>query len=233
MSYIRVISDGLCRESDDITFLNPYSYMVFRKQKEELRSFRVMIDGIMLAKFLSFTLGVQVPRISFDMTSIARSVFTEAAKNRLRVAIVGSRQAEIEGFVRTLKKEFVGINVVSYRNGYFSDDTEVDEHIKFLHSCRPQVMVVGMGSGRQEQFLTRVRSTATYSFIGYTCGGFIHQSTKGLDYYPRWVDRMNLRLFFRVLNEKGLMFRHLRYYPLFVACFFSDCIRFKLESAYR
>lgn len=227
MSYIRVISDGLCREANDITFLNPYSYIIFRKQKDELRSFRIMIDGIILAKFLSFALGVPVPRTSFDMTSIARSVFAEATENRLRVAIVGSREAEIEGFVRTIKKEFVGINVVSYRNGYFSDDSEIEEHITFLHSCRPQVMIVGMGSGRQEQFLNRVRSTATYDYIGYTCGGFIHQSTKGLDYYPRWVDRMNLRLFFRVLNEKGLIFRHLKYYPLFLVYFLCDCIELR------
>ena len=40
----------------------------------------------------------------------------------------------------------------------------------------------------QENFLLKVKN-AGYQGVGFTCGGFIHQTSKNeIDYYPAWVD---------------------------------------------
>ena len=38
--------------------------------------------------------------------------------------------------------------------------------------------------------------------VGFTCGGFIHQTANNeIEYYPLWIDRMNLRFVYRMYKE--------------------------------
>ena len=54
----------------------------------------------------------------------------------------------------------------------------------------------------QEQFLIKVKRIG-YQGIGFTCGGFIHQTSKNeIDYYPAWIDKINLRFIYRMYKEK-------------------------------
>lgn len=56
------------------TFLNPFSYIVARKNIKHLNQFNIEIDGGMLVVVLRF-FGLRVKRKSFDMTSLAPLVF--------------------------------------------------------------------------------------------------------------------------------------------------------------
>lgn len=43
---------------------------------------------------------------------------------------------------------------------------------------------------------------AGYQGISFTCGGFIHQTSKNeIDYYPAWGDKTNLRFVYRMWKE--------------------------------
>ena len=74
----------------------------------------------------------------------------------------------------------------------------------------------------QEQFLLKVKN-AGFDGIGFTCGGFIHQTAKDeIDYYPGWVDRMNLRFLYRMYKEKHTRKRYLQAALLFPARFIAE-----------
>lgn len=184
------------------TFLNPVSYLDALKHKELFSSFDgIFADGGLLVKAIKGAYGVIVKRRSFDMTSLASIVFSYAAKTGKSVAIVATKQEMVEKAIANLKKSFKGLNISYYRNGYFKSEQEKDEEAKKIVALHPDILIVGMGIILQELFLLIVRD-AGYQGLGFTCGGFIHQTAQDkADYYPEWVDKHGLRFFYRMYKE--------------------------------
>ena len=195
--------ENLLRRGKGIyTFLNPVSYLDALKHKELFTSFDgIFADGGLLAKAIKMTYGASVKRRSFDMTSLASIVFSYAAKTGKSVAIVATKQEMVEKAVANLEKSFQGLTICYYRNGYFKGEQEMDDEAKKIVSLHPDILIVGMGVIKQEQFLLKVRN-AGYQGIGFTCGGFIHQTAQDkAEYYPDWVDKHGLRFVYRMYKE--------------------------------
>lgn len=184
------------------TFLNPVSYLDALKHKKLFASFEgIYADGGLLAKAIKMLYGKSVKRRSFDMTSLAPIVFSFAAKNNKYVAIVATKQEMVEKAVKTLQGNYPGLNISYFRNGYFASETEMDEEAKKIVAMHPDFLIVGMGIIKQEEFLLKVRD-AGFQGIGFTCGGFIHQTAQDkVDYYPEWVDKHGLRFVYRMYRE--------------------------------
>lgn len=184
------------------TFLNPVSYLDALKHKELFTPFDgIFVDGGLLVKAIKMAYGATIKRQSFDMTSLAPIVFPYAAKAGKMVAIVASKQEIVERAVINLRKSFEGLDICYYRNGYFNGEQEMDDEAKKIVSLHPDILIVGMGIIKQEQFLSKVRD-AGYQGIGFTCGGFIHQTAQDkAGYYPNWVDKYGLRFIYRMYKE--------------------------------
>ncbi len=184
------------------TFLNPVSYLDALKHKELFSAFDgIFVDGGLLVKAIKGTYGVTVRRRSLDMTSLAPIVFSYATKNNKTVAIVATKQEIVEKAVTNLKKVFKELNISYYRNGYFKSEEEKNNEAKKIVSLHPDILIIGMGIVLQEQFLLKVRE-AGFQGLGFTCGGFIHQTAQDkADYYPDWVDKYGLRFFYRMYRE--------------------------------
>jgi N-acetylglucosaminyldiphosphoundecaprenol N-acetyl-beta-D-mannosaminyltransferase len=184
------------------TFLNPVSYLNALDNKVLFTGFDgIYADGGLLVKAIKAVYGTQVKRRSFDMTSLAPIVFSYAAKAGKKVAIVATKQEMVEKAVKTLQGNYPGLNICYFRNGYFSSDAEMNAEAKKIVSLHPDILIVGMGIIKQEQFLLKVRD-AGYQGIGFTCGGFIHQTAQDkAEYYPDWVDKHGLRFVYRMYKE--------------------------------
>jgi exopolysaccharide biosynthesis WecB/TagA/CpsF family protein len=196
------VEEILKRGKGVFTFLNPVSYLDALKHKELFVSFDgIFADGGLLVKAIKGIYGVSVKRRSFDMTSLAPIVFSYAAKTEKSVAIVATKQEMVEKAVANLEKSFKGLNICYYRNGYFKGEQEMDDEAKKIVSLHPDILIVGMGIIKQEQFLLEVRD-AGYRGMGFTCGGFIHQTAQDkAEYYPDWVDKHGLRFVYRMYKE--------------------------------
>ncbi len=213
----------------DTTFLNPFSYLQIRKNRHLAKPMtNIAIDGGLLVLLLRLFMGWKVKRISFDMTSLAPVVFKAAEKTGKKVYLIGSQPGEIEGAVEKISAEFPGMNIVRFRDGYFSDE-EREQELILLSSLKPDIVVVGMGTPLQEQFLIDLRS-AGWAGTGFTCGGFLHQTAKGIQYYPGWIDKLNLRWMYRIYDEPKLFKRYTLDYTKFLFVFFYDVIRYKLTK---
>ena len=184
------------------SFLNPVSYLDALKHKELFRQMDgLFADGSLLVAAIKLCYGVKVTRCSFDMTSLAPKLLSYASKNGKSVYIVASKQEQVERAVNIIQDEYKGINIIGYRNGYFANEEEKDKEAKHITELNPDFVIVGMGAIMQEKFLLKVRK-AGYQGVGFTCGGFIHQTARGeADYYPAWVDRMNIRFLYRMWKE--------------------------------
>ena len=76
----------------------------------------------------------------------------------------------------------------------------------------------------QEKFLLKVKKMG-YQGIGFTCGGFVHQTAMNrMHYYPDWVDKMNLRFVYRMYKEKHTRTRYLQAAFLFPVRFIGERI---------
>lgn len=203
----------LYKKDSIITFLNPFSYLFFRKNTKLFQNFDlILIDGISLV-VLCKIITSKVIRYSFDMTSIAPIVFNYCISNKKNIYFIGSREKTINNFIGVIEEGFPGLDIVGFRNGYFKNNSERESVIKQISQVNPDMIIVGMGTPYQEEFLIDLKKVG-WQGTGYTCGGFIHQTALGLIYYPYFINKFNLRWLYRIYKEPKLLKRYLFYYPL-------------------
>lgn len=207
------------------TYLNPVSYLTALDNKELFSQMDgIFADGGLLVKAIKLMYGKQVTRRSFDMTSMAPGLFAYAVEHGKSVYIVASKQEQVEKAVEIFRERFPKVKFAGYRNGYFASEEEMNQEARHITELNPDFLIVGMGALMQEKFLLKVKS-AGYQGIGFTCGGFIHQTSKNeIDYYPAWVDKTNLRFVYRMWKEPHTRKRYLMAGLLFPAKFIAERI---------
>lgn len=207
------------------TFLNPVSYLTALDNKELFGQMDgIFADGGLLVKAIKMLYAKVVTRRSFDMTSIAPELFAYAVEHDKTIYIVASKQEQVEKAVEIFQERYPEVKFAGYRNGYFSSEEEMDKEAKHITELKPDFLIVGMGSLMQENFLLKVKN-AGYLGIGFTCGGFIHQTSKNeIDYYPAWVDKTNLRFVYRMWKEPHTRKRYVMAGLLFPARFIAEKI---------
>ena len=121
--------------------------------------------------------------------------------------LVGSKQTVIEATVAKLRKEFPGIHIVNYRNGYIRSDEERQALLDDIATKKPDVVFVAMGSPKQELLMEEMakRHPAIYQGLGgsfdvYT--GYVKRAPKW------WVDH-NLEFAYRLIKQPSRIKRQI------------------------
>ncbi len=205
------------------TCLNPVSYLTALDNKGLFGQMDgIFADGGLLVKAIKMVYGKQVTRRSFDMTSMAPGLFAYAAEYGKSIYIVASMQEQVEKAVEIFRERYPKVKFAGYRNGYFSSEEEMDKEASRIVELKPDFLIVGMGALMQEKFLLKVKN-AGFHGVGFTCGGFIHQTSKNeINYYPSWVDKTNLRFVYRMWKEPHTRKRYLMAGLLFPARFIAE-----------
>ncbi len=206
------------------TFLNPVSYLEALKNKDLYTGFDgILVDGKFLAVAIRLLYRQRVKRLSFDMTSLAPELFAYSEIHNKTIYIVAGKQNEVDSTIATFAEHYPKLNFVGARNGYFDDDQEIECEIQKIVSVNPDFVVCGMGALKQEQFLMRLKK-AGYKGVGFTCGGFISQTSKRNDivYYPKFFDILDLRFVYRMIKEKHTRKRYLQAFVFFPICFLKE-----------
>lgn len=217
------IKDVLAKKGRIYTFLNPVSYLDALKNKKLFCEFDgIFADGSLLVAAIRLLYGQRVSRRSFDMTSVAPELLGYAQKNNKTIYIVASKQEQARRATEIFQEHYPGITVVGYRNGFFNSEDEQEIEAQHIVDMKPDFLIVGMGAIMQEKFLLRVKQ-AGFKGIGFTCGGFVHQTSKDqMDYYPAWVDWMNIRFLYRMYKEPHTRKRYMKAGLLFPARFMLE-----------
>lgn len=195
------------------TFVNAFSYYdLTDKMVDQIDYF--FSDGIFLTKLNNSFNKEKVNRISFDSTSMAYSFFDYCCTNKLRVGLVGATSEEISNFSCFIQTKYpeLCLNLVS--PGFFAEG-EKEVVVEQALSC--DVVIIGMGFPYQENFLLRLKEqhvSGDRLRFAITCGGFFtqHQSR---DYYPKLIDRLELRWFYRLLFTSHVRKKFFSKYPQF------------------
>lgn len=186
------------------TFLNPVSYLSARENPLcFLQMDGIFADGSLLAKAVGLRYGKRIRRRSFDMTSLAGRLFHHAEKHGKSVYLVGGTRQDIAGAAGVIQSSYPALRIAGSHHGYlWGDEVGLEEVMREIVSESPSYVIAGMGVGRQEEFLVMLRQRG-YRGVCFTCGGFFSQlAGGGINYYPRWVDKANLRFAYRFLKER-------------------------------
>lgn len=205
------------------TFLNPVSYLTALDNKQIFEQFDgIFADGSILVTAIKILYRKKVTRKSFDMTSLAPILLEYVEQNNKTIYIVASKQEQIEKAITIFKEKYPKLLISGYRNGYFSSDIEIEKEAEYITQISPDFLIIGMGILMQEKFLLKVKSKG-FQGIGFTCGGFIHQTSKNeIEYYPSWINKLNLRFLYRMYKEKHTRKRYIQAAFLFPFRFFIE-----------
>lgn len=212
------------------TCVNPFSYHLVRKyQSIYNRLDGLYVDGMLMAKLINLLWKRNIPRLSFDMSGMAVDLFARLNENEETVYFIGSKQDLLEATIDQIRKSYPNMHIAGFRNGYFQDADDRKQQIDQIVKLNPDFTIVGMGSPIQEQFSLDLKD-AGYKGIVFTCGGFLHQTADGINYYPEWINRYNLRAFYRLFKEKGLWKRLYNVLIQFPILFIYDSIKAKYRK---
>lgn len=165
----------------------------------------VMIDGmpvLYLANLINRAkLGLEKRTTSLDFYD---DLFVEGRAKGWRFAYVGATPEVLEHGIDTLRERFPGLSIEG-RDGYF-DFRDVRpgsrnlEILEWLKNLSPDVIIVGMGMPRQEEWIESIQHQVdarvflpTGAYLDYQVGV---QTTP-----PRWLGRYGLEWAYRFIHS--------------------------------
>lgn len=113
--------------------------------------------------------------------------------------LVGSSQNVIENTVLKLEKEFQGIKIVNFRNGYISTEEEKLALLSDIKCKKPDIIFVAMGSPKQELLMEEM--FAKHPAIYQGLGGSFDVYTGNVKRAPKWWVDHNLEFAYRLLKQ--------------------------------
>lgn len=132
--------------------------------------------------------------------------------------LLGGTDEVIQETVDRLKKEFSGINILSHRNGYLSDNERKDLILDIAEK-KPDVIFVAMGSPKQELLMEEMyrHHPAVYQGLG----GSFDVYTGKVQRAPNWWIKNNLEWAYRLLKQPSRIKRQIHLVRFFVLLQFN------------
>lgn len=193
--------------------INPEMFEYANKNSEFLNivseAEMVIPDGIGVKIALKIN-GVNVDRI--PGIDFAKRLLKESAINNIPVAIVGAKEEIITKAVENLQKEINGLNIVYYHNGYFNNDEEIYNEI---NAKSPKLILVAMGSPRQEQFIYNAKKILKPALM-VGIGGSLDVWSGSVKRAPKGFQILGLEWLYRTITQPSRIKRIFPTLPLFI-----------------
>lgn len=113
--------------------------------------------------------------------------------------LIGGKQEVIEETVGKLRKEFNGIRIVGWRNGYLESESEQQALVGDIAEKKPDVVFVAMGSPKQEYLMQQMFEAHPAIYQGL--GGSFDVYTGRVRRAPKWFADHNLEGVYRAFWE--------------------------------
>ncbi len=140
---------------------------------------------------------VKINRIAgFDLML---ELLSEAEANNYRVAFIGASRSSIEKAQNEILTTNTKLNLVFCHHGYYKQSEE-DRIIDSLIELKPDMVFVGMGTGKQEAFLSKVLKKKMVPFC-MTVGGSFDVISRESPRAPEFICRIGLEWLYRLILQ--------------------------------
>ncbi len=182
--------------------------------RERLRSMDLLYADGQSIVWAAGRCGVSLPE-RITAADFIGDFLREAASAGLAIALVGGVPGSAEQFASYWKREIPGLDLPFLHHGFFGASEQSD----LAHSIRSsgaQVVLIGLGAPRQEDFVTQFND-ADAPRVLWCVGALFEYGPWGKRRAPAWMRNAGLEWAFRLAQEpRRLARRYLLGNPLFV-----------------
>ena len=161
-------------------------------------------DGIGAVMALKRKGGKQVSKI--PGCELWLDIITTYSKEK-SFYLVGGKEEVIQETVSKLKKEFPGINIMNFRNGYITTEEDKQSLIEDITQRGPDVVFVAMGSPKQELLMEEMQQKHAALYQGL--GGSFDVYTGNVERAPKWWIKNNLEWAYRLVKQPSRIKRQI------------------------
>lgn len=179
------------------------------------------IDGmalVLLGKLLGYPLKRE-QRVTY--VDWVRPLIAEAERQGWRVFYLGSKPGVAASGAEILQREFPRLQIET-AHGYFDarlGSSENQEMLDKINTYTPNVLMVGMGMPRQENWIMDNLENIHANTI-LPCGACIDYVAGAIPTPPRWMGRLGLEWLFRLFSEPKRLWQRYLVEPWFILWLF-------------
>ncbi len=164
---------------------------------------------------IGVTLALRILRVSQERIpgiDFSAKVLEYCAKNGFSVALIGAKSEVIEKACENLKAKYEGLNIVFCHDGYFENE---DEILSELQKTNPKVLLLGVGSPRQEKIIYKYKKILNRTIM-IGVGGSFDVFSGIVKRAPVVFQKLGLEWFYRLAMQPERFSRVFPALPLFL-----------------
>ena len=203
-------AERLIAEGETFYFVTPNSEIVYEAMhNEELMQLLndaalVLPDGagvVLASKILKTPLKQKVAGVDF-----ADGLMGRMEKSGLRLFLLGSKPGVAELAAEKMLEKHPSLQICGMADGYFKDDAEA---VAKVNAANADVLFVCLGAPKQEIFMQAHREALNVRMM-IGLGGSLDAFAGTMKRAPKWMIRMNLEWFYRLLKDPKRIGRMMR-----------------------
>ena len=133
-------------------------------------------------------------------TDIVHDVARAAEAEGLSFFLLGANDRNNAVACAKIAAQYPKLRIAGRRNGYFRREDEAGI-IQDIQDLKPDILWVGLGMGKQEEFVVRNREHLSEVGCVVTCGGLFDHFTDEVERAPGWMQSLSLEWLFRTWQE--------------------------------
>ncbi len=210
------------KKNIQIITINPE--MIMNAQKDR-SFFEIVNDSDMnIVDGIGVKIALKLKGINLNQirgVDFSRELIKIASENNYRVAFFGAKEEVVQAAKENFLKKYPNLNFVYLRNGYFEFDKR-NEIYQQLKSANPQILLVGLGSPKQEIIIKELKDIlAGCVMVGV--GGSFDVFSGFTKESPEIFKKLGLEWLYRTIKEPKRFKRIFPTLPLFLLkCIISN-----------
>ena len=136
---------------------------------------------------------------------IFQNLVRVAAEKGYKIFLFGAKEEVVTKVKSIYEKQYPGIQIVGYRNGYFTEKDE-PEIVKQMHDSGADMMFVAFSSPKKEYWVNKYLNEIGIPFVMGVGGSF--DIVAGVtERAPKWFQEHDLEWFYRFIQEPKRMWK--------------------------
>lgn len=190
--------DGVPRQ---VFFTNVHSIHLARRDRE-LQQYLSQAD-LVLPDGSGLAIAGQVLNMpiqeNLNGTDFTPKVCRMAEVGGWSVYLLGAHEEVVNSCYENMQTRFPNLDVVGYRNGYFSE-IEEQQIINQINELKPDILLVALGSPLQEKWVAR-NAHRLNAHVCFAVGGLFDFMSNSVDRAPRWMRDIGIEWLYRFLQD--------------------------------
>ena len=163
---------------------------------------------------------------------IMYKLLQQANESHYRVYFLGAKPEVLRKVIRTVQRDYPGICIAGYRDGYF-DKAQEQSVAEGIRNSRADIFFVAISSPKKEKFLRKWRDFINVP-VCHGVGGSFDILAGVSKRAPLWMQKCGIEWFYRLIQEPRRMWRrYLITNTIFIKLSFEAILRARVGRLFR